>query len=94
MKQFQLNMLGYQRPVIDLYGQLSIIDTGAVIPMTSMDTELMKLAWNAKITKENISIGGIGGQVNGDIYSLNKQAKVYICSAYKNEGLDPIIDLF
>ena len=29
-----------------------------------------------------------------DIYSLNKQAKVYICSAYKNEGLDPIIDLF
>ena len=29
-----------------------------------------------------------------DIYSLNKQAKVYTCSAYKNEGLDPIIDLF
>ena len=29
-----------------------------------------------------------------DIFSLNKQAKVYICSAYKNEGLDPIIDLF
>ena len=29
-----------------------------------------------------------------DIYSLNKEAKVYTCSAYKNEGLDPILNLF
>lgn len=28
-----------------------------------------------------------------DIYSLNQKAKVYTCSAYKNEGLEPIIEL-
>ena len=28
-----------------------------------------------------------------DIYSLNNKAKVYTCSAYKNEGLEPIINL-
>ena len=28
-----------------------------------------------------------------DISSLNKEARVYTCSAYKNEGLDPILDL-
>ncbi len=28
-----------------------------------------------------------------DIYSLNNKAKVYVCSAYKNEGLEPIIEL-
>ena len=28
-----------------------------------------------------------------DIHSLNKNAQVYTCSAYKNEGLEPIINL-
>lgn len=70
MRTFQLNMLGYQRPVIELFGQPSIIDTGAVIPMTSMNVDLMKLAWNAELVMDNISIGGIGGRVSGKIYAL------------------------
>ena len=28
-----------------------------------------------------------------DIHSLNDKAKVYTCSAYKNEGLEPILEL-
>ncbi|MBE6113964.1 MAG: hydrogenase nickel incorporation protein HypB [Erysipelotrichaceae bacterium] len=29
-----------------------------------------------------------------DIHSLNPKAKIYTCSAYKGEGLEPVIDLF
>ena len=29
-----------------------------------------------------------------DIHSLNPNAKVYTCSAFKGEGLEPVIDLF
>lgn len=29
-----------------------------------------------------------------DIHSLNKNAKIYTCSAFKNEGLEPVIELF
>lgn len=32
-------------------------------------------------------------QFEKDIHSLNEKAKVYTCSAFKNEGLDPIINL-
>lgn len=33
-------------------------------------------------------------QFKKDVLSLNKNAKIYTCSAFKNEGLEPIIDLF
>lgn len=29
-----------------------------------------------------------------DVHSLNANAKVYTCSAFKNEGLEPVIDIF
>lgn len=29
-----------------------------------------------------------------DIYSLNKKAKIYTCSAYKKIGLEEVIDIF
>ena len=33
-------------------------------------------------------------QFKNDIYSLNKNAVVYTCSAFKNTGLEPIIEVF
>lgn len=32
-------------------------------------------------------------QFEKDIHSLNKNAKIYTCSAYKNEGLEPVVEL-
>lgn len=32
-------------------------------------------------------------QFKEDVHSLNKNAKIYTCSAFKNEGLEPIVDL-
>ena len=70
MRSFSMCMNGKQRPVINLYGNEAIIDTGAVIPMVSLSPELLKLAWKAKPLQMNIEIGGIGGKAKGDIYTL------------------------
>ena len=64
-------MNGNQRPVINLYGNEAIIDTGAVIPMISLSPELITLAWKAKLVKEDIEIGGIGGLCKGNVYELH-----------------------
>ncbi len=32
-------------------------------------------------------------QFKEDVHSLNKNAKIYTCSAFKNEGLEPIVNL-
>ena len=60
-------MNGRQRPVINLYGNEAIIDTGAIIPMVSFSKEIVKLAWNADLVKSDIEIGGIGGKTKGSI---------------------------
>ena len=70
MHEFTLNMLGYQRPVIKLYGSDTLIDTGALIPMTTFSPEVLKLAWNAELVLQDASIGGIGGQAHGSVYAL------------------------
>ena len=80
-------MTGKQRPVIKLYGNDAIIDTGAVIPMVSLSPELVKLAWNAELVKENIEIGGIGGKAEGDIYTLHN-FEIY---GFKFNNLDVFI---
>ena len=66
----EIPLLGYQRPVIDLYGLPSLIDTGAIIPMSSLSPNLLSLIWNAKPVIKDVKIGGIGGQELGDVYSL------------------------
>ena len=70
MYSFELDLLGYRRPMISLYGNPSIIDTGAVVPITWLSPELLEQAWNAKIVLRNTSISGIGGEAYGDIYAL------------------------
>ena len=70
MHKFQIPMMGFRRPVIKLYGENALIDTGAIVPVISVPVELMKLAWSATLIKEGVEIGGIGGQSQGDIYAL------------------------
>ena len=71
MYTFQMNMRGKQRPVVLLYGNEALIDTGAVIPMISLSPELIKLAWNAELLLADTKIGGIGGTSKGDVYTLH-----------------------
>ena len=49
MDKFELAMLGYQRPVISLYGNPSLIDTGAVVPVTSLSPKMLQLVWGAEL---------------------------------------------
>jgi len=71
MHKFSMKMSGEQRPVIDLYGNAALIDTGAIIPMVYFPGELLKLAWNAELVISDVEIGGIGGKTKGDIYTLH-----------------------
>lgn len=71
MKSFSIKLNGKQRPVMDLYGNEAIIDTGAVVPMATFSPEVLKLAWDAELVKDNIEIGGISGTTKGSIYRLH-----------------------
>lgn len=66
-----INMLGYQRPVIEIMGHPALIDTGAIIPMTNFSPEVLTILYNAELVSKNKSIGGIEGKSNGDIYTLH-----------------------
>ena len=71
MKEFSLKLNGHQRPVVNLYGMETIIDTGAVVPMVALSEDIVKLAWDAELVKTNVEIGGISGKVKGKIYTLH-----------------------
>lgn len=60
----------YKRPIIDLYGISTIIDTGAVIPTFSIAPFILERSFCGKKLIENISIGGFGGKSYGDLYSI------------------------
>ena len=70
MRTFETNLLGYDRPVIELYGQMAIIDTGALVPMTILDAEALK-KWDPELILEKKTQSGIGGTVYGDVYRLH-----------------------
>ena len=71
VKEFFIDLIpSFQRPVINLYGMTTLIDTGAVIPTFSLSVELLKNMFNAKLIFQNAQIGGFGGNCFGDIYSL------------------------
>ena len=70
MDTFSLDLLGFKRPMIKLYGSPAIIDTGAVIPMTWLSPELLERAWDAELILQNQDISDIGGKAYGNIYSL------------------------
>ena len=62
----------YQRPIIRLYKQRALIDTGAVIPMLSFEPEELQERFAVKLILDNQFIGGIGGQSMGSVYRLEE----------------------
>lgn len=60
----------YQRPIIKLYGLMALVDTGAVVPMLSLASELVEEKFHAEKILEKHMIGGIGGESYGDVYRL------------------------
>jgi len=73
MKTVEINLEPqFWRPTIRLYGKLTLIDTGAVVPVISMEKELLNLRFKAKLVKERTFFTGFGGVKNwGDVYSLS-----------------------
>lgn len=62
----------FWRPIIRLYGYAALVDTGAVVPVVSLPRALMIKRFQAKLIKDNVSVGGFGGGNSvGDLYSLN-----------------------
>ena len=71
MAQIKIPLLKeYQRPIIELYDNWAMIDTGAVIPVLSMHPKKVQQEFSGKIIKEGLPIGGIGGESTGDVYRL------------------------
>lgn len=71
MKNFSIKLLpNYQRPIIELYGMNTLLDTGAVIPTFSLPLQTLKNLFNAKVILENAEIKGFGGVCKGKICSL------------------------
>lgn len=62
----------YQRPIIKLYGHRALIDTGAVIPMISLEAEELQEKFAAQMILGHQFIGGIGGRSSGDVYRLSE----------------------
>ena len=71
MKEFSIPLNPeYERPVINLYNLPALIDTGAVVPIFSIYTELLEKYFKTKKILEDTSVGGIGGSANGSVYSI------------------------
>ncbi len=71
MKEFSIPLKHkYERPIIELYGLSALIDTGAVIPMISEAPTILEEKFFGKKILDNGTIGGIGGETDGWVYSI------------------------
>ena len=73
MKKFSIPLLRqYERPIIKLYNLSAMIDTGAVIPVFSIDPDIIQKYFKTKLILENQFIGGFGGLEKGSVYSISE----------------------
>lgn len=73
MARIEIPMMAkYQRPIIKLYNKQTLIDTGAVIPMLSMDADDIEARFSAEKLLIGHTVGGIGGSSRGDVYRLGE----------------------
>lgn len=73
MKEFILPLLKkYERPIIKLYNLSALIDTGAVIPVFSIDPSIIAKYFEIKLVVSNQFIGGFGGLEKGSVYSISE----------------------
>ena len=71
MKEFSIPLKkDYQRPVIELYNLSTLIDTGAIIPVFSMEVSNIKKYFDIKLVLQDGIIGGFDGFVKGSVYSI------------------------
>ena len=71
MKEFSIPLKKkYERPIIEIYGLSALIDTGAVIPVFSIEPAIIKKFFDTKLILETGFIGGIGGFEKGSVYSI------------------------
>ena len=71
MKEFSMSLLeNYQRPVLHFNDVDALIDTGAIIPMFSLPVKSIQSIFNGKLILDNAEIGGIGGDVKGQVFSI------------------------
>ena len=71
MKEFSIPLKkNYERPVIELYGLPTLIDTGSVIPVVSIFPSTIEKYFEVKLILENERIEGFGGEERGAVYSI------------------------
>ena len=71
MKEFSIPLKkDYERPVIELYNLSTLIDTGAIIPVFSMEVSNIKKYFDIKLVLQDGFIGGFDGIVRGSVYSI------------------------
>lgn len=71
MKEFSIPLKkDYERPVIELYNLSTLIDTGAVIPVFSMEVPNIKKYFDIELVLKDGFIGGFDGMVRGSVYSV------------------------
>ena len=71
MKEFSISLLQkYERPIIKLYNLSALIDTGAVIPVFSIDPDIIAKYFETKLILKDGSISGFGGDERGSVYSI------------------------
>lgn len=61
-----------RRPVTYVDGMAALIDTGAEIPVLSVDKDYIIQGLNGKCILEECSIGGFGGECKGKVYEIEK----------------------
>lgn len=72
--EFVLNLnKKWERPVVKENELNVLIDTGALIPISTLSEDILKEVYDAKMVIDNISISGIGGddgKCKGKVYVL------------------------
>lgn len=73
MKQFVLDLEEqFQRPVTKIDGMVALIDTGALIPVISMEEKDLIDIFHAEKVLDNTKISGFGGECCGKVYSIDQ----------------------
>ena len=71
MQSFSLPLLAdYRRPIVELDGIRTLIDTGAIIPVFSMPGRVVEKMLGGEKILSHKAFGGFGGSCYGDVYAL------------------------
>ena len=71
MKEFSIPLKkDYEHPVIELYNPSTLIDTGAIIPVFSLEVSNIKKYFDIKLVLQDGFIGGFDGIFRGSVYSI------------------------